>query len=374
MTACSHRIFVLLLAGLAVVACGGGSSATAPTVAPAPAVVTTIDVSEPWVTATAPSDMDDAKVVRAVNDAAAMPRFRSLLIARHGKLVSENYFGGTSATTRFDVRSVTKSVVSALIGMAIAAGKVSSLDATVGDYVGAPYVLDSGDRAVTVRQLLTMTSRYQWNESTGDDYNLWIASTDHVQYLLDRQQNDPPNTFTYNSAAVNLLGVVLQRAVGVPLQQYADDMLFHPLGITTAQWEQLEPNEVNGGAGIKMSAQDLLRFGQVILQGGKNGTTQVIPASWIAAATTAKFPWHDVYGAQRSTTYGYLWWVADSPAIPAAFAWGYGGQFVYVVPSLDMVIVTTTEWQGISAEVDPVTFASQILTVIVTDILPAART
>ena len=134
--------------------------------------------------------MDSVKLSRATNDAAAMPRFRSLLVARHGKLALEDYFGGTGATTEFDVRSVTKSIVSLLVGDAIAAGKLS-LDSTVGDFLGAPYALDAGDRAVTVRELLTMTSRYQWDENTGDDYNLWVLSTDHVQFLLDRAQNVP---------------------------------------------------------------------------------------------------------------------------------------------------------------------------------------
>ena len=128
---------------------------------------------------------------RAASDAAAIPRFRSLLVARHGKLVAENYFGGADSSTVFDLRSVTKSVVSMLTGIAVQTGKLPNIDATVGAYVDAPYALDAGDRAVSVRQLLTMTSRYQWNESNGDDYNHWVLSNNHVQFLLDRLQTDP---------------------------------------------------------------------------------------------------------------------------------------------------------------------------------------
>ena len=128
---------------------------------------------------------------RAASDAAAIPRFRSLLVARHGKLVAENYFGGADSSTVFDLRSVTKSVVSMLTGIAIQSGQLPNIDATVGSYVDAPYALDANDRAVSVRQLLTMTSRYQWNESNGDDYNHWVLSGDHVQFLLDRRQTDP---------------------------------------------------------------------------------------------------------------------------------------------------------------------------------------
>ncbi|HEY7377209.1 MAG TPA: serine hydrolase [Steroidobacteraceae bacterium] len=351
----------------------GGSGAPAPA-PPPPVTITFIDIAQPWTSAAAADvGMDDVRVGRAVSDAAAMPRFRSLLIARHGRLVSENYFGGADRSTVFDLRSVTKSVVSLLAGIAIQSGQLPGLDATVGQYLGAPYTLDDGDRAVTVRELLTMTSRYQWDENRGDDYNLWVTSSDHIQFLLDRRQTDPAGQFVYDSAAVNLLGFLLQKAVAEPLSQYATDHLFEPIGITSVAWEDLEPDMVNGGSGIHMTARDLLRFGQLVLQSGRSGAQQVVPEAWIATATSPKFPWRDSYGAQSGTSYGYLWWAADAPARPASFAWGYGGQFVYVVPTLDLVVTTTTEWQGISSETDPGAFAAQILTIIVNDVLPAAR-
>ena len=378
----ARRILIALLAIL-LCACGGGggggygSSAppapAPPTFGPAPPV-TIIDIAQPWARATATeANMDEVMLGRAASDAAAMPRFRSLLVARHGKLVAENYFGGASSATVFDLRSVTKSVVSMLTGIAIQNGSLPDIDATVGAYIDAPYSLDAGDRAVSVRQLLTMSSRYQWNENSADDYNLWVLSTDHVQFLLDRRQTDPAGTFTYNSAAVNLLGQVLQDAVAKPLPDFATEVLFQPIGITSVRWEDLEPNMVNAGSGIKMTATDLLRFGQLLLQRGRSASRQVVPESWIDAGTTPQFNWREQYGAQRGTTYGYLWWLAQPPATVATFAWGYGGQFAYVVPSLDLVVVATTQWQGISAEVNPTTFAGNVLTVIVNDVLPAAR-
>ncbi|HEY7639121.1 MAG TPA: serine hydrolase [Steroidobacteraceae bacterium] len=375
----AHRWLIAFLATL-LCSCGGGGGGYGsgqPAPQPpggSPPPVTIVDIAQPWATATpAEVNMDEVMLGRAASDAAAMPRFRSLVVARHGKLVAENYFGGANAATVFDLRSVTKSVVSMLTGIAIQNGQLPNIDATVGSYVAAPYTLDAGDRAVSVRQLLTMTSRYQWNENSADDYNLWVVSSDHVQFLLDRLQTDPNGTFTYNSAAVNLLGVVLQDAVARPLPEFADEVLFQPIGITTVQWEELEPNMVNAGSGIKMTATDLLRFGQLLLQRGRSGNQQIVPESWVTASTTPQFGWRDTYGAQRGTTYGYLWWVAQPPATVATFAWGYGGQFAYVVPSLDLVVVATTEWQGISQEVNPTTFAGNVLTVIVNDILPAAQ-
>ena len=193
-----------------------------------------------------------------------------------------------------------------------------------------------------------------------------------MQFLLDRAQNGPANTFVYNSAAVNLLGVLLQKAVGEPLPQYAMEKIFTPLGIANVTWEPLETDMVNAGSGIQLTARDLLRIGQLVLQHGKSGGTQIVASTWIDAATSPKFSWRDTYGQQTNVSYGYLFWVADSPAIPVAFAWGYGGQFIYVVPLLDLVVVATTEWRGVSAETDPGTFASRILTLIVSDIVTAA--
>jgi CubicO group peptidase (beta-lactamase class C family) len=354
------RLLIPLLSGIWLASCQSQG--------PSPVI---IDIAQPWATAdAAQSGMDAALLARAVSDATAIPRFRSLLVARHGKLVLEQYLGGATQADLFDVRSVTKSVVSALTGIALSEGKLPSLDATVGQYLGAPYVLDAGDKAVTVRQLLTMTSGYAWNDDT--DYNPWILSSDHVQYLLDRPQQSGAG-FDYDSAAVHLLGVVLQNATATPLPTYAQQKLFQPLGVGAVQWEQLENGMVNGGSGIQLAGRDLLRLGQLVLQEGMSGKTQLLPMGWVGEMVTPRFPWRDTDGPQRGVTYGYLWWLASGVQIPAAFAWGYGGQFVYVAPSLDLVAVTTTNWVGLSTEADPVAFAETVLGVVVSDVLPAAH-
>jgi CubicO group peptidase (beta-lactamase class C family) len=333
-----------------------------------------IDLTQPWqVAAPAAVGMDSALVERAAADAAAIPRFRSLLVARHGRLLLERYFAGADATSRFDVRSVTKSIVATLTGLALARGKVSGLEASVGQYFGAPDTLDNGDRAVTVRQLLTMTSGYQWDETTAADYNAWILSTNHIQYLFDRPQTagGPPGPFTYNSAAVHLLGVLLQRATGTPLPDFATEALFAPIGVTSAMWEPLEAG-VNGGSGLQLTGRDLLRVGQLVLQEGRSGERQVVPASWVSAMTTPRFTWREAVGEQGGVSYGYLWWVADGPPVAAVFAWGYGGQFVYVAPTLDLVAVATTDWQGISSDSAAQGLPVTVLNVIVQNVVAAA--
>jgi CubicO group peptidase (beta-lactamase class C family) len=373
----SGRVWLLATGLVLASACGGSNTqapapspigAGLPPVGPAPAH---LDLSAPWVQA-APADvgMDAAGLGAAVTRADAVPRFRSLLVARHGRLVLEQYFHGASGATSFDVRSVTKSVVSALVGIALRDGVLPGEDASVAPFLEPAYVLDDADRTVTLHHLLTMTSGFLWDD--GPDYNPWIFSSDHVQFLLDRPHAHPAGAeFTYDSAAVHVLGVAVQRASGKPLPQYANEHLFAALGATGVAWEQLDRGTVNGGAGIRLPGRDLLKFGQLFLQHGWSGERSVVPESWVDEVTAPHFPWRDNHGAQQKVTYGMLWWVSD--ADPAAFlGWGYGGQLVYVVPSLELVAVTTTEWTGLT-ETTPEALAQECFGVIVTDVLPAAR-
>jgi len=361
----------LVAAAAVTVGCGqtqAGPSALAPS-SPSPR----IDLASPWVESP-PADvgLDATTLAAATAEAATMPRFRSLLAARHGRLALERYFGGADAGTLFDVRSVTKSVVSALTGIALRDQVLPSVDAPVAGYLSPPYLLDDVSRGVTVRHLLTMTSGFEWSEDNVGDYNLWIVADDHVQYLFDRPHASPPGTqFAYNSAAVHTLGVVLQHAAGMPLPLYARDRLFAPIGIDSVAWEALDRGTVNGGSGIQLRGRDLLKLGQLYLQRGWSAERSVVPEGWVDDTTRPRFGWRNDYGAQKSVTYGMLWWVSDASP-PAFFAWGYGGQFVYVVPGRDLVVVATTNWRSLT-ETTPAAIAQDVLGVIVRDVVSAAR-
>src|SRR5262249_42984656 len=205
--------------------------------------------------------------------------------------------------------------------------------------------------------------------------NLWIVSDEHVQYLLDRPHVVAPGAFfDYNSAAVHVLGVALQLAGGTPLPDYANQHLFGPLSIDGVVWEELENNTVNAGAGIQLKGTDLLKLGQLYLQRGWSGTTSVVPESWVDQSSSPQFSWRDPDdGGLQSVTYGRLWWVSDH-APGTFFAWGYGGQFVFVVPSLDMVVVTTTNWQSVSQEPGGVVaLEDKMFGIVVNDVFPAAQ-
>ena len=340
--------------------------------ATAPPAEGPIDVADAWLrTNPADAGMDAALLDAATRDAADIPRFRSLLVARYGRLVLEQYFGGATVNTLHDVRSVTKSVVSLLTGIAQVEGFLPNLDASIGEFLDGDYALDDEDRAVTLRDLLTMTSGYSWNENSGNDYDLWVAAFDHVQFVLDRPHAaSPGQQFTYNSGAVHMLSVALEHATGMSLPAFAQRYLFDPAGITTVHWEQFADGHVNGAAGIQLRARDLLRLGQLVLQNGVSGSRQIVPAAWIGMSTTPAFSSRSPVGDQAGVSYGYLWWTVDAPR--AFFAWGYGGQYLYVVPARDLVVLVTAEWQGLTPEeLDAMYVAT--FNVIVDDVVPAAR-
>ncbi len=338
---------MILAVVAAVAACGTGDLVD---VSGSPVSLGPIDLTRPW-ESVSPSGVgvDPVLLDAAVLQAGSIPRFGSLLAVKDGRVFLEEYFVGTQRDLR-DVRSVTKSIVSSLVAVAIAQGYME-LDDTAGEHLPAGAgPLSAAESEIQVRDLLTMTAGFEWDESRGlGDYNRWIQSEDHIQTLLDREVIFPHGTrFTYNSAAVHLLSVLVTEAVGEPLPDFARRVLFNPIGVGPEAWEPLRGGDVNGGSGIDLRTRDLARIGQLYLQDGMSGNKRVLPAGWVTSATAPAFPWRLSFGALDSYTYGYLWWASDGEIEPAYLAWGWGGQFIYVVPHLRLVVVATTEWIGVT--------------------------
>lgn len=333
-----------------------------------------LDLAQPWVETTPESaGLDAPPVAAAVATFEAIPRARSLAVVRNGQLAVETYVHGADRETLHDVRSVTKTVVGMLTGIAIEQGDIASLDTPLGDLLGEEVAsLTPAHAAITVGQLATMTSGLAWNELSSTSYSEWIRSGDHLQYVLDLPFENPPGTaFTYNSGAVHVLGVAVEEAVGEPLPAYADRVLFGPLGIRQRTWESLSGGRVNGGAGLDLRTRDLARLGQLLLQDGRSGASSILPDGWVQHWSAPEQAWRGSFGPLTSYTYGHLVWSVDGPP-SAVLAWGYGGQFIYAAPALDLVVVATTEWRGVSADggADPLEMA--VLEVIL-DIVDAAR-
>lgn len=327
-----------------------------------------VDLTLPWQVAEPEAVGMDAGALRlAEGRARDIERMRSLLVVRRGRLVLEKYYDGATRDELADVRSVTKSVVSTLTGLAVERGYLSGLDATLGDILPPDVAeLDDVERGITVRNLLTMSGGWEWVEQGAIGYNEWIVVRDHVGYLLDKPHvATPGTTFAYNTASAHLLGVVLAQAAGKSLPALGDELLFGPLGITQRAWEPMGDSDANGGAGLELRPRDLARLGQLFLQDGWSGTNRVLPDGWVSQATTPYYTWASAAGPTH-VSYGFLWWTDEDH--DAYMAWGYGGQFIYVAPDRDLVVVATTRWWDGA----PADQATRVLDVIVNGVVPAA--
>ena len=226
----------------------------------------------------------------------------SVLVARHGKLVSERYYGGTRASDRLPVFSITKSVTSALVGIAIGRGELT----------GAGERLPWRPR-IALRQLLSMTAGYSGR-------TLSFGPSDPA--ALARRPLVDPGRFAYDSGSFKLLTDVLARATGMPAADYARRRLFGPMGIRDVRW----PGS-RGSSGLLLRPRDLLAFGQLYLDGGVYHGKRIVPASWVRDSTRA-----------HTQGYGYGWWVH-----PHSYAaWGYLGQVLAVFPQRDEVVLVTS--------------------------------
>ena len=287
------------------------------------------------------------------------PNIHSLLIARHGKLVFEAYFkghDGRNGEVQFDrdrmhgTRSVTKSMTSLLIGIAISEGFIESLDEGIEKYFPghvSPLFQDDeqDDQEITVRHLLTMTAGIEWDQSGAhgsepDSPNSEAQmenSPDFIEFVLSRQQSVPPGTqFNYNSGCSILLAGILREASGLNVDEFADRYLFKPLGIQQRYWWKDRTGLPQTHAGLGLRPRDMAKIGQLCLNKGLWDGQEIVPASWIEES------WAPQYGNDR---YGLGWWLDRLPVggtdTATYVAEGNGGQFIFVMPDVNLVVVFT---------------------------------
>jgi CubicO group peptidase (beta-lactamase class C family) len=280
-----------------------------------------------------PGLLDEAGSIVATE----MPDVTGLLVIRGGYVVYEQYFGDTYRRNNpVKIRSITKSVTGTLIGMAIAEGAIDGLDQTIGELIPdrIPSTADPGTPDITVGHLLTMTSGWQWD--IGTDYERLIASGNWTAYSLNQPiVYEPGSFFAYNSGGSHLLSVILTNAAGRDTADYAQEKLFDPLGITRPTWQRSPQDETVGGFGLELTPRDLAKLGYLYLNDGVWDGQRLVPSSWVQEATSYK----STGDSTGYAAYGYQWWVAEVGGNPSFFGLGFGGQYLYVVPALDVIAV-----------------------------------
>lgn len=338
--------------------CAVGGAQAAPCDAPA-------QLNDGWQTEADPAAAGfDARQLCAVlrSFAGADINFHSLLVVRHGHLVAEVYHAGKDervkdlfrtartfdASTLHDIRSISKSVTSLLWGIAQGQGKMPPLDTPVLSlFPGLADLNRDGREAITLSQMLSMSSGLAWNEwratsfLSNDEFGLfWHTSQAH--YVLDRPMAAPAGTqFNYNGGNTAVLAQLLAERVGMSLPEYARTQLFEPLGIADWEWVDDYRGRPLAFAGVRLRPRDLARIGQLVLQHGQWNGRQIVPAEWIAESTRP----HINTGIAPGLRYGYQWWLGTIEVNGVEQPWiggiGNGGQRLWVIPTLDMVVVTT---------------------------------
>ena len=273
--------------------------------------------------------------------ALSRPSLNSVLVLQQGRVLSEHYWRGFSTKSYQPIYSITKSVVSALVGCAIADGKLTLSDTLAYWFPEFDFASHSRTASVTVQHLLTMSAGFQ--KPVGR-----IPSDNLIPSLLGRKSASVPGEkFHYVNEDVDLLAILLERAIGEPVTEYAVRRLFSPLGIwrdvpksnRKRLWKTDRQGHAKGGAGLHLSTPELALLGQLYLQNGRWEDVQLLPVDYVTATTSPQ----SSGGYPERLKYGYLWWIAtDYRGNRAFFASGAGGQYVYVQPADNLVTVITT--------------------------------
>jgi CubicO group peptidase (beta-lactamase class C family) len=308
----------------------------------------------------------------------------ALLIARNNRLVYEQYFEGEDlrwraggrervtvafhADTLHTVRSVGKTITSALVGIALHEGALRSLDGPIADYFPEHASLFTAEtRQITLRHALTMSAGLEWNQmevpftNPMNDEELMRESTDPAAFVLSRAiVSEPGSQWYYNTGLPVLLGLVLSRATGRPFGIYAREMLFDPLGIREVEWNGPDAwgdipefawqglahwsRVAHPGGSLWVRPRDLAKFGSLYLNDGRWQATQVIPTDWVAQSTRWHIAVKDSASDYGRHGYGYHNWHhdrfhTDQGELEVYSAIGNGEQRIFIVPSLQLLVV-----------------------------------
>ena len=281
-------------------------------------------------------------LLEQLRTAVADEEIYSIVTVKDGYLIDEFYKDGYHEASVFTLHSCSKSFTGALIGLAIDQGLMGGVDDKLAGYLPqlADYADEPQKQEITIGQLLTHTSGLEWHEWGGNSssWRPFRSAENWVDYILGQPMVAEPGTyFAYTTGGSHLLAAALQEATGKSALEYGEEYVFEPMGMDSVEWEADAQGVIDGGNGIAMTARDAVKFGQLYLDGGRWRGRQILPEEWVALSTA-----RHVEGADNAAAYGYQWWIRTCGGYETYYAMGAGGQFIFVVPELDLVTAITS--------------------------------
>lgn len=321
-----------------------GTSSTTTTVAQATTTAPSSDgsVGPEWsVEDPADHDMSADELEKARTYAFAEDRnTQGVVVVHDGSIVAEWYADGADRDSWAASWSVAKSFTSSLIGIAIEEGKIPGVDEPMTTWY--PEWADNGLDQVTLRDVLQMAPGIEWNEGydlatidTSDIIKLGLSEPDQLAYASSRPPSgdEPGTVFSYSSGTTMLLSGVIEQATGMSADEYAQSVLFDPIDMEKVEWWQDAAGNTLTYCCVDTPSRGFARFGQLYLNGGEWGGEQIVPQTWVDESVTGS--------PAAPDQYGYQWWLTDYEGVPedTFAAIGHDGQYIYVIPSLDLVVV-----------------------------------
>ncbi|WP_037457785.1 serine hydrolase domain-containing protein [Skermanella stibiiresistens] len=289
--------------------------------------------------AQAARSLDPGMMEETLQRAAAFPALRSLIVARDGVPVIEQVFRGPGLDQPVNIKSISKTIIAALTGVAIDRGEFEGVDQPIVALLGGrvPASADPRLRRVTVDHLLSMRAGLE--RTSGPFYGRWVGSRDWVSFALARPFVDEPGGgMLYSTGNSHILSAALTRTTGRDTLALARDWLGEPLGIQIPAWQRDPQGIYFGGNNMLLSPRDLLRFGELYRNGGVVDGRRVLSERWIDVSWTPR-----ARSVHTGDAYGYGWFITEARGHPVYYAWGFGGQMIHVIPDLGLTAVITSD-------------------------------
>lgn len=267
---------------------------------------------------------------------------KSFAVQQDGELLIEEYRKGMHASRTTNIKSASKSIISLLVGIAIEQGHLDGVDQTIGEFFPDYFKAHPGTakQSITIQDLLTM--RAGLASTSLPNYGPWVESDNWVEFALDQPLVEKPGgKMVYSTGSTHLLSVILTRATGMSTRRFAEKYLFGPLQILIGGWDRDPQGNFMGGNNIALSPSSLLKIGTMVMNMGVYQQKAIVPRDWIVESMQTYTHSHF-----ESYQYGYLWWQQELNGHKMLFAWGNGGQYILMLPTLQTVVAITSNTEG----------------------------